>query len=321
MMDRMESFGKGQSEFFVTFAVVSFFSTELLTTLILELLRPTWYEPRLLSSPHPLSHLSPSYDAQLLLLRSLPNSSSPHRNLIVLFPFSTTNVSTSLRGDFNQDGSKLWLRTTRDSSLSDAKGHLAVAWGPEGTLRNLIEQCTTIATETLLAPSSSSSSTSAPPPSTLTETQFQGLGACTWNALGPTYTLSSVISWLTRLKNPLQSSPLVSSAIDTVLLDDGWQDVITFLDPVDGVDDRRGLRSWGVKEGWFDVEIKGEKGEGMKRSDSGFETSSPVRFDEGVFGMRRSDDDEGSLEELREGVKRIKELGIQKVGVWMTLEG
>lgn len=77
---------------------------------------------------------------------------------------------------------------------------------------------------------------------------LQSIRACTWNALDySNYTLADVIPWAQGLKNPEAgsgrfTSPLFADAVDTVLLDDGWQDTVDLTDPIDGKN-RRVLRS------------------------------------------------------------------------------
>lgn len=174
--------------------------------------------------------------------------------------------------------------------------------------------------------------------------EVQQLAACTWNALNyDHYTLSDVLPWLEGLKRPSSfssdlesqrqphSSPLFSSALNTILLDDGWQDVVHFPDPVDPSKDRRGLRSFGLRPDWYDVTgsvvrdgeergraIKAEEKE-TRRDDSGYGIAT--------LSASISGSEDGAVmvvqpgEELKDAVERIKRKGIEKVGVWMTLEG
>lgn len=246
--------------------------------------RRIWYLPRILPAPSPLASLSPSFEAQLLVLRSLPNASSPTPKLLALFPFTTTTVTSSLVGQ------PLQLRCERDSPAA-GQGHLVVAWGVDGELDSLIKRCVQIASNAL--------ATSIPPPPTTFGPH--GLTWCTWNALGQDYTLSQVLSSLDAFA--ALPDPSFSESIDSVLLDDGWQDTELYLDPEtkraveDTERDGKVLASFGVRKGWFDVEC------GLGMEDSGY----------GAVGESRG--------ELGEAVRMIKERGVERVGVWMTLAG
>lgn len=111
-----------------------------------------------------------------------------------------------------------------------------------------------------------------------------GLTWCTWNALGPSYKLSQVLDALDRLKSSANGS--FARAIDTVVLDDGWQDTAEYDDPDFTAEKRRGLKSFGTLPGWFDVD----------------EAIEPVN-------------------QLEHAVKMIKGKGVKHVGVWVTLQG
>jgi len=145
-----------------------------------------------------------------------------------------------------------------------------------------------------LYPNSKSNSTSSDLNSTNRESN--DISLCTWNALGPSYTLSSLLKWLRTLLSPSNTSRdlIESFKRGGVLLDDGWQDTESFGGREGGStwnDQLRGLKSFGVREGWFDLE---EEFEG-DRSEEGWE--------------------------LRECVKRVKGMGIEKIGVWITITG
>ena len=131
------------------------------------------------------------------------------------------------------------------------------------------------------------------PTSSTSTNELNNVSLCTWNALGPTFTLSSLLSWLSTLLDPKNTTEeLIDSFKEGgVLLDDGWQDTLSFGGREGGPswnEKLRGLRSFGVREGWFDVEFEGLKEEGW---------------------------------ELRECVKRVKGMGVREVGVWITTTG
>ncbi|BGP18755.1 hypothetical protein JCM10213_003046 [Rhodosporidiobolus nylandii] len=314
----------------------------------------TWFVPRVLSASKPLESLSSQYPAQLLILRSAPCAAHPIQRTLVVFPFSTAEVCSTLSGG---SGGKFLLRCERDSAKEGVEGHLAVAWGVAGQLQQLVAACVAVSRSVLVgksyeppAPvelreaSSTSPSGTAPLP----------LGVCTWNALGPQYTLSDVLAWLDSLvlssstsHSPTPAlSPLSSTgALKTLLLDDGWQDTATFVDFEDTQleehaehSQRRALRSFGVRKGFYDIGgttappskvasraetptgSRTPQGQSRARSDSGYGKSpdlSLASMDPRDIEMAR----EGVCAELCDALKRIKERGIERVGVWMTLLG
>ena len=129
---------------------------------------------------------------------------------------------------------------------------------------------------------------------------------CTWNALGPDYDLSDVVESLGEL---FKIDPSLKSCLDTVLLDDGWQDLT-----IDGESGRRRLFSFGARHGWMDVDggaAPPREPVDMRRQDSGY--ASPTMEE---LGKRTR-----SLDDLARGIDVIKARGIAKVGVWLTLAG
>ena len=290
-------------------------------------LRRPWFVPRLLPAPTPLADLSPDFLGQLLVLRS---TTSP-RTLVIL-PFTSPTVVSTFVGSHSTKG--LNLHCTRDSTCPVAKGSVVVGVAQNGQLRAFIDQCVQVAREALGA-SFQSPNLSEPENSPL------GLTWCTWsvptfaacgssgspacstgrNALGPNYSLSKVLDSLEKLGlDPAASAtPLFPRAIDAVLLDDGWQNVKPFDDPFEPGRERRGLWSFGANGSWADVvdsEGEGEaaettatvEGRRRRRQDSGFHVEADMERDL-----------EESREELKDAVRRIKALGIENVGVWMTL--
>uniref|UniRef100_A0A0K3CVX5 BY PROTMAP: gi/342318945/gb/EGU10900.1/ Proteophosphoglycan ppg4 [Rhodotorula glutinis ATCC 204091] n=1 Tax=Rhodotorula toruloides TaxID=5286 RepID=A0A0K3CVX5_RHOTO len=295
--------------------------------LVVEQSSRTWFAPRPLPRSSPssiLSHLSPTFPAQLLVLRFLPCQTDPWTRYTVLLPFSTRQTCAALVGV--EGGEKMLLRCTKDAGGAQ-EGHLAIAWGEEGDLQTLIERCVAAA-RSVLSPSTSISS-----PSPLASFALKPLGACTWNALsrgGQTdYSATSLLSWLDSLRS---SSSLAGEAIKTVLLDDGWQDTETYIDFSVGAGEgdreqgeRRALKSFQCSMEWFDLDESSsdadEEGKEGKRTsvslDSGYEGSPAV----GRGGELPSQPREGVCVELREVVRRVKEMGVERVGVWMTLCG
>lgn len=266
----------------------------------------------MLSGPNVVSNLSPKFDGQMLYLRTAATRTQPIPQAVLVFPFSTTTVCSALRGG----DSSLWLRCTRDSSASDVSGHVVVAWGPadasqidsDGGFSNLLNRCTTLARNLIKNEDPFWRELELQyPPVDVDESSLQSLSVCTWNALNyDHYKLSDVERWLDDLKDPKVSSDLFASAVETVLLDDGWQDVDVFRDVVDGSKDRRAVRSFGVKREWLGEVVDAE---GTTPSDS-VDEAVAVNADVVVMGN-----------ELRNVVQRIKSKGIKRVGVWMTLEG
>lgn len=231
-------------------------------------------------------------------------------------------------------------------------GNVAVAWGESGSLETLVASAVAAARCVLLDEPYSRPS-ALPSPVDVRKPPLP-LGLCTWNALGPSYTLSGVLTWLSSLSSISPSSSSSASPIKALLLDDGWQDTSTFTDFSDSDRtgqhaERRALKSFGVKKGWYDIggttaapsamasgvatPVRGrEGGEGVgadeqqkfghahRRGDSGYGRSPEISLSSANFEeveMAR----EGVSAELCDAVMRIKETGVEKVGVWMTLLG
>ncbi|GAA6024307.1 hypothetical protein JCM10207_009260 [Rhodosporidiobolus poonsookiae] len=305
----------------------------------------TWLVPRPLPSPAPLAALSPTHLAQLVVLRSAPSAAHPAPQALVLFPFSTPHVCSSLVGSGEGKGG-LRLRMVRDAPPSEgqnAVGHLALAWGCASALSLLVRSCVDAARSTL---SGSPFTPLSPAPESAAPDAPHALGLCTWNALGPRYTLSDVLAWLDGLGAPLRpvaEGGAGAGAVRSVLLDDGWQDTASWTDLQDegGGEraERRALRSFGVRRGWFDVDrtaapsapssarasrpatprpAEAEGGGGHKRTDSGYGRSPDLSL-----ALEQLDDltREGVCEELVQAVGMIKARGVERVGVWVTAMG
>ena len=114
-----------------------------------------------------------------------------------------------------------------------------------------------------------------------------GLGYCTWMSLGASYTLQDVLSALSAAnsRSATTNSSSHGSAYESVLLDDGWQDL----------DGQGKLRSFGARKGWTQHAAgAGDSGE---------------------------QDEHEHEHELKSGVRKIKDSGVQRVGVWLTSAG
>ncbi|KAK4050024.1 hypothetical protein OIO90_005214 [Microbotryomycetes sp. JL221] len=266
--------------------------------LVLERSERTWITPRELSGPHCISSLSDEYDASMLYLRASPNLDSPFPQAVLVLPVSTSAVCCSIRG--GQDS--VWLRCTRDTPNDDVQGHVVVAWGQDGQFQQLLDKCKNVASNVIKRQDRfwSELQNEFPPVNDDDNDELQGLTVCTWNALNyDHYKLEDVLHWLDGLLDPKQTrNELFSSSIDTVLLDDGWQDTEIFLDVVDQSKNRRAIKSFGAKREWLG---------------------------EDLFNQCLSNEQKNEEEVKRKGlglaVEQIKMKGISKVGVWMTLEG
>ncbi|KAK4046881.1 hypothetical protein OIV83_005777 [Microbotryomycetes sp. JL201] len=246
--------------------------------LVLERTERTWITPRQLYGRDCVAGLSPEYDGSLLYIRAPPSNDEPTPQSVLIFPVSTTAVCSSLRGG----DSSVWLRCTRDSPSNDVTGHVVVAWGSDQQFSTLLQRCISLARNVIKTqdPFWQQLETRYPP---LEPQGLQGLTVCTWNALNyDHYKESDVEQWLEGLTDETKTSALFSRAIETVLLDDGWQDVEVFLDTVDGSKNRRAVRSFEARKEW----LGHQTGRGLKAA-----------------------------------VDRIKAKGVKRVGVWMTLEG
>ncbi|GAA6064490.1 hypothetical protein JCM10212_002610 [Sporobolomyces blumeae] len=264
--------------------------------LVLEQSSRTWFVPRTLPRPHPLAHLSISFTAQLVLLRALPSPSTPTSKLLVIFPFSKTETTTALVGREGYERRQIVARIEREGLGRDEEGHgwVVVASGVEG--QDSFDSLIARAVDTAYSNSASRLSNG-------TSTRGDGLNPiqdvslCTWNALGPTYTVSSLLSWLDSIVSPENVTPELIDTIKKgrVLLDDGWQDTAEF-EAGDGRklrgNELRGLKSFGVRDGWYDLD--------------GGSTEVQAR---------------GLGWELKDAVSKIKERGFAKVGVWITITG
>lgn len=271
----------------------------------LERNKPTWYFPKHLSS---LADLSSKLDNQLLVL-----SRPSHEQIVLAYPVSTPEVVTVLRGD-GKGGVALRAEREALKQGKDGKAYVVLGKAPASALADLLAAAVT------LGRSASTKSHRAPAPALA---DLQALRYCTWNSLGPQYSVKKVIKAL----KSFEEEGKFARAIDTVLLDDGWQDVGERPE-VGGT----GLRGFGAKKGWLDVDdLHDEEDEGA--ADASFSSSSTgAMHDSGYSSMATSPkmvhqeagvSDRG-LADLKKGVDAIKASGrgnIKRVGVWLTLAG
>lgn len=274
----------------------------------LERNKPTWYFPKHLSS---LSHLSSTLDNQLLVL-----SRPAHDGIVVVYPVSTSEVVTVIRGD-GKGGVALHAERESLKQGKDGEAFVVLAKGPASSLVELLAASVTLGR-------SASASDAAPTPKL---EDLQALRYCTWNSLGPQYSVKKVLKAL----ESFEEKAGFARAIDTVLLDDGWQDVGE-RPKVGGT----GLRGFGAKKGWLDVDENAEEDAADGLADASFSsdaTTPSVMQDSGYSSMATSPkmaQDDGvvvadrGLADLKSGVKAIKASGrgnIKRVGVWLTLAG
>ncbi|KAM0792656.1 hypothetical protein ACM66B_002437 [Microbotryomycetes sp. NB124-2] len=217
--------------------------------LVLERTERTWITPRQLFGHECVTGLSHEYDASLLYIRASPSSVQPSPQSVIVFPVSTTLVCSSLRGG----DSSVWLRCTRDTPADDVSGQVIVAWGSsDDEFSTLMQRCISLARNVIKSQDSFWQQLETRYPPVEPTQELQGLTVCTWNALNyDHYTESDVETWLTGLFDKHKTSSLFSHAIETVLLDDGWQDVDHFLDTVDGSKNRRAVNSFEARQEWL----------------------------------------------------------------------
>ena len=213
------------------------------SALVIERSKPTWFAPRLLDANN---GLSTTFDCQLLLYRS-------GSQVVACFPLSLPDASTTLRGCI-EGSDVVWLRSERETSNA-ANAQCVVAYGPEDRLLEVIDACISTAKDAI---NKSNPSESKALPNGHGESLQWSLHDttkavyCTWNSLGQDYTFSGVIKRLDSLK---KQGTL--HHFESVLLDDGWQDVARSPEN----QNLRGLRSFGLREGWLDESLTCQTGE------------------------------------------------------------
>lgn len=205
--------------------------------LSIERAKPTWFQTRTLSSN---VELSPDFDCQLLLYQSGPN-------VVAVFPLSLSDASSTLRGSTDPDNghNPVWLRSEREKT-GPAQGQCVIAWGPSAQLLEIIHACIKKAKEAIesdtLQDEAPTKVTEIGKPSWSLQTARKAV-FCTWNSLGQDYNLSGTMSRLEDLKTQGHLDKF-----ESLLLDDGWQDVA--FSPENK--NLRCLRSFGLREGWYD---------------------------------------------------------------------
>lgn len=259
--------------------------------LAIEKTKPFWVTHRLLQNA---SELSSHLDSQLLLL-------SDATTVTAILPVSTSVAAVSLRGSLDGSG-HIWLRSERDSGTA-GEAICAVGCGPRSQLLAIIDDCAAAATSIVDETPRCSQ------PTVPTKVDFSLFGNrkavyCTWNSLGPDYTLSKVLD---RLQNLKETGAL--EAYNAVLLDDGWQ--ATTSD--------RTLSSFDTREGWLDVGIEDQ----LTEDDLAYREYR--RKDSGVLVSRDSSEDssKSSSSSLAIAIQIIKQRfpEIKAVGCWLTAQG
>lgn len=211
--------------------------------LAIERSKPTWFTARSLNA---ISGLSPNADCQLLLYQS-------GSQVAACFPLSLADASSTLRG-CSQGSDTVWLRSERDTSAS-AQAQCVLTWGPDNKLLEVIDACTAAAKKAVDASGKEASQgllngSVASPTWSLHETTKAIY--CTWNSLGQDYRYSGVVQRLKALRSDGNLG-----YFESLLLDDGWQDVARSPEN----QNLRGLRSFGLRDGWLDEDIAIAEGE------------------------------------------------------------
>lgn len=260
--------------------------------LAIERTKPFWVTPRILNHS---SELSSHLDTQFLLL-------TDSATVVAILPVCTATTATSLRGSLDGSG-HIWLRSERDSD-TDGQATCVIASGLRSDLLRVIDECTTAA-KAFVARSNApdATATSYPRPSASLYGNHKAI-YCTWNSLGPDYTVSAVLD---RLQAMQDAGAL--DAYNAVLLDDGWQDVTG----------DRTLSSFGAKEGWLDVDAD------TSFSEEELNNRDFRRKDSGVQVSRDPSEDSASIPtgSLQIAISLIKQRfpQIQSVGCWLTAQG
>lgn len=263
-----------------------------LVGLTIEKTKPFWVTHRILNHA---SEVSSHLDSQLLLF-------SDAAEVTALLPLSSSVGACSLRGSLDGSG-HVWLRSERDSSAGGSAVCI-VATGPRNELLRILNDCADAARHIVNAdasqPSKDDAHGAAP--------SFSLFGNkkaiyCTWNSLGPKYSLSRVLDRLQALQDHGSLD-----AYNAVLLDDGWQDV-----------KGRTLASFGAKDGWLDV------GPEDSLSESDLTDRDFRRKDSGVLVSRDPSEESPALADASLGtaVGIIKQRfpQIRAIGCWMTAQG
>ena len=243
-------------------------------------------------------------------------------------PLATDDCCATLRR--GAEGEVLVV-AERDRAASKAEALVLVGSAPEYRLHQLMELLVKKGRDAVRKVNGTTADAFEPSPSQ----PFHGLGCvetlshsssrswATYNALWTKYKLSQVIDELDNLGTASSSSPF-AAALDTVLLDDGWQDIR------DDHHGRRRLYSFGAIAGWNDVEdetdtslsesVSSETAPSLRREDSGY--GSGIGSPDPSSG-RKGDAGSKPLADLRAAVATLKARfpGVKRVGVWITLQG
>lgn len=258
-----------------------------LNGLTIERTKPTWMETRLVDAP---SGLSSIHDSALYLVQT-------EEQVLIFLPVSQQSSAASIRGDADGSG-RIWLRTQRDVSDADAKAFLIMGRCQPWDVVTTVGKCILEAGQIVTDPATRQTEVS---PGDWSFAKSHKAVYCTWNSLGPKYTLSKVLERLQSIKDAG-----VLDNYDSILLDDGWQHV----------SEHRQLHSFDVLPGWNDVTAP---------SNSKADSEPLRRIDSGIVHSRGVSGD--GLELLSQNLKRAIDTitnrfpNIASVGVWMTLQG
>ncbi|GAA5942391.1 uncharacterized protein JCM15063_006229 [Sporobolomyces koalae] len=246
--------------------------------LTLEQSSRTWFTPRPFeANPDSLfAPLSTDYVSQLVLFESTDQDRIAR---LVVCPFSSTATNASLIArDDGQGHKRLFVRCQKDATDNSEQGGIVLVSSELSSFSYMIEQAVRAARIALKQNLDEGKDQAEAQP-------LKDLSLCTWNALGPDYTVTSLLSWIDRVLDPAYSTPELIESLKRggIMLDDGWQDTAHFQGHQG--EDLRGLRGYGTRQGWYD-------GEPCERGD-----------------------------ELRIAVEHIKQRGIERIGVWITITG
>lgn len=185
--------------------------------------------------------LKPGHQAQLVLFQPVE-----HPDLVVaLLPLSITSTCVLQQSSAPDKGH---FFASVESWCHQAPAHVLVGWAPSSQIYQLIEDLRWEGRKLSKSLASSSSCDCDPitiptqlpiEPLRQENSPKRTLSWCTYETLSTSYTLRDVLNALSSLKRlPLAHA----QSFDSVLLDDGWQDV---------TEDKR-LRSFGCSSVWLD---------------------------------------------------------------------
>ncbi|CAH7666930.1 raffinose synthase or seed imbibition protein Sip1-domain-containing protein [Phakopsora pachyrhizi] len=226
--------------------------------------KPTWFNPRPFRS---IDELSSRFRTQALIL-AIPSSATVQADsCLVILPISGEKHQSFIK---STKQSTITFYATGSVNDNLERLQLLVLVGPQSWLNRIFLTAGQIINKTPPIPQVESSDL-------MVRRPHQKLRYCTWNSLGTNYNLKEVI----RALEDLESSQ-ISPYIDSILLDDGWQDVNH---------DSKTLSGWGLKLTWSDTQ----------------ETVDSQKF--------------GELSQTIHLIRSHGVRNFQRVGVWLTING